>query len=112
METAKSSSSLLLKLSVAFFFFSLITTLIVVGLLISRSSGKTCNYNGTIYSDGEGFMDDCNSCSCNDGDVTCTLMACEAGDDDIFYPESDYEDDEDMVDNEYPEVTEALSETP
>lgn len=106
METAKSSSSLLLKLAIVFFVFSLVTTLTVVGLLVTKSTGKTCNYNGTIYSDGEGFMNDCNSCSCNNGDIACTLMACETGDDDIFYPESDYLDDEVEVDDEYPEITE------
>jgi hypothetical protein len=106
METAKSSSSLLLKLAIVFFVFSLVTTLTVVGLLVTKSTGKTCNYNGTIYSDGEGFMDDCNSCSCQNGDIACTTMACEAEYDDIFYPESDYLDDEVEVDDEYPEVTE------
>lgn len=112
METAKTSSSLLLKLSIIFFIFSLITTLVVVGMLITKSTGKTCNYNGTLYSDGEGFKDDCNSCSCENGDVACTTMACEADDEDIFYPESDYEDDGSEVDGEYPEVTDAFTETP
>lgn len=106
METAKSSSSLLLKLAIVFFTFSLITTLVVVGMLITKSTGKTCNYNGTIYSDGEGFNSDCNSCSCQNGDVSCTTMACEADDDDIFYPESDYEDDGEVEEGGNPEITE------
>lgn len=107
METAKSSSSLLLKLAIAFFTFSLITTLVVVGMLITKSTGKTCNYNGTIYSDGEGFTNDCNSCSCQNGEVTCTTMACEVNsDDDIFYPESDYEDDGEVKEGGNPEITE------
>ncbi|MDD3661593.1 MAG: hypothetical protein PHG63_00860 [Candidatus Dojkabacteria bacterium] len=39
----------------------------------------TCTYNGVTYEDGEGFpsTDGCNSCSCTDGEVVCTLMACE-----------------------------------
>lgn len=39
---------------------------------------KNCQYGGKIYKSGEGFPaeDGCNRCSCNDGQVTCTLMAC------------------------------------
>lgn len=41
------------------------------------SSG--CQYNGQSYKSGDGFpsADGCNSCGCNDGQVACTLMACE-----------------------------------
>lgn len=103
METAKTPTSLLFKLSVAFFIFSLVTTIVVVGLLITRSSGKTCNYNGTTYSEGEVFKDDCNSCSCSDGEVKCTLMGCEgSNDEDIAYPESDYFDDDITEEDEFP----------
>ena len=40
---------------------------------------KNCEYAGKIYKSGEGFPSDdgCNSCSCVDGEVACTLMACE-----------------------------------
>ncbi|MBN2015465.1 hypothetical protein JW766_01395 [Candidatus Dojkabacteria bacterium] len=40
---------------------------------------KTCSYNDTTYNDGDTFDadDGCNQCLCNDGEVTCTLMACE-----------------------------------
>lgn len=43
------------------------------------SSMKSCFYNGVTYQSGEGFadIDGCNSCSCEDGKVACTLMACE-----------------------------------
>ena len=39
---------------------------------------KDCNYNGVDYKDGEGFGadDGCNVCSCDDGFVKCTLIAC------------------------------------
>lgn len=40
---------------------------------------KSCQYNGKTYKSGEGFPaeDGCNSCSCNNGEVACTLMGCE-----------------------------------
>ena len=40
---------------------------------------KSCQYNGKTYKSGEGFPadDGCNNCSCEDGKVGCTLMACE-----------------------------------
>ena len=43
------------------------------------SEKQSCTYNGEEYDDGEGFPSDdgCNSCSCTDGKVACTLMACE-----------------------------------
>lgn len=39
---------------------------------------KSCQYNGKTYKSGEGFPaeDGCNSCSCDDGKIGCTLMAC------------------------------------
>lgn len=37
---------------------------------------QTCEYNGKTYRDGEGFKDDCNSCGCSDGQVSCTMIAC------------------------------------
>ncbi len=43
------------------------------------SGSASCEYNGKSYQSGEGFpsADGCNSCSCEDGKVVCTLMACE-----------------------------------
>ena len=40
---------------------------------------KSCQYGGKTYKSGEGFPseDGCNSCSCVDGEIACTLMACE-----------------------------------
>jgi hypothetical protein len=40
---------------------------------------QTCHYNGTIYKSGDGFpsTDGCNTCGCENGQVACTLMACE-----------------------------------
>ncbi len=44
-----------------------------------NSPPKTCEYNGVTYESGEGFpdVDGCNNCSCENGQVACTLMACE-----------------------------------
>ena len=38
-----------------------------------------CEYNGWAYAHGESFdsTDGCNMCSCNNGEIVCTLMACE-----------------------------------
>lgn len=39
---------------------------------------KSCRYNGKTYKMGESFPaeDGCNNCSCENGEVVCTLMAC------------------------------------
>lgn len=38
----------------------------------------SCTYNGVKYANGEGFtaVDGCNSCSCQNGQVGCTMIAC------------------------------------
>jgi len=38
-----------------------------------------CEYNGWAYAHGESFesSDGCNMCSCNNGEVVCTLMGCD-----------------------------------
>jgi len=41
-----------------------------------NSERQGCEYNGKTYSEGESFKVDCNTCSCNNGLVACTLMAC------------------------------------
>ncbi|EKE05277.1 MAG: hypothetical protein ACD_19C00371G0001 [uncultured bacterium] len=38
---------------------------------------QSCTYKGVTYLSGAGFKDDCNSCSCENGEVACTLMACD-----------------------------------
>src|SRR5690606_21695289 len=37
---------------------------------------KTCTLNGITYQEGDTFNDDCNTCSCDDGEVSCTLLLC------------------------------------
>jgi len=46
--------------------------------LTPTNGKKSCNYNGVVYKDGDGFEagDGCNVCSCDDGRVPCTLIAC------------------------------------
>jgi hypothetical protein len=43
--------------------------------------GKDCPYNGATYHSGDNFpaSDGCNSCSCDDGQVTCTTRPCPVG---------------------------------
>ena len=47
--------------------------------IIVNPLSKSCQYNNKTYKSGEGFPseDGCNSCSCDNGNVACTLMACE-----------------------------------
>ena len=46
--------------------------------LISNPFKNGCEYGGRTYQNGEGFKDTdgCNSCSCVNGQVACTMMAC------------------------------------
>ena len=43
--------------------------------------GRPCMYMGRTYQAGDVFPagDNCNSCTCNDGQVACTLLACVDG---------------------------------
>lgn len=43
-----------------------------------KPSSGSCQYNGKNYQTGERFKakDGCNSCTCNNGNVACTLMGC------------------------------------
>jgi len=67
----------------AYLFF---TDRLVVGIENPLSKGTNqeevveyCTYEGVQYSNGESFPsnDGCNTCSCTNGEVVCTLMACE-----------------------------------
>ncbi|XP_052285511.1 kielin/chordin-like protein [Dreissena polymorpha] len=37
---------------------------------------KPCNYKGQVYIDGQQFKDDCNTCTCSLGSVSCTQLGC------------------------------------
>ncbi len=45
-----------------------------------KPTGLSCKYDGKEYKDGESFpaTDGCNTCSCQNGRVMCTLRACQA----------------------------------
>jgi len=71
-----------------FFVFGALVVGLILGYLLGGANGfevvdlplqRSCKYNGQGYKNGEGFMaiDGCNSCSCKDGQVECTLMGCE-----------------------------------
>lgn len=92
MEKAGDQSGKILIFAVVFFVISLLTTLIVAGLYLNKNIGKTCNFNGEIYNNGEGFYDGCNSCSCTNGEISCTAMACDNSEFDDIEDESFYED--------------------
>lgn len=61
---------------------------ILIGLIIGFILGRinlaattdslplSCTYKGQTYAHGAGFSDDCNSCSCMNGQVSCTSIAC------------------------------------
>lgn len=45
--------------------------------VIYSSYSKSCVYDGTTYKNGEEIsIDDCNSCSCQDGEIACTAIGC------------------------------------
>ncbi len=69
----------------------LMVTIFLVGLLLGIASPgliagmkgikksafpQSCIYNGMTIQSGETVPDDCNSCSCENGEVMCTMMAC------------------------------------
>ncbi|MCB9644379.1 MAG: hypothetical protein H6728_15005 [Myxococcales bacterium] len=64
--------------------FLLVFAAMLVGALLARShSGcifgvSVCDYNSKQYSEGERFAatDGCNTCTCSQGKVMCTLVAC------------------------------------
>lgn len=43
----------------------------------SGTTTQSCVYKGKTYAGGEGFKDQCNSCSCEKGQVSCTAMFCQ-----------------------------------
>lgn len=61
-----------------------VTVGVVIGYVIAKTDFTfisnivpgTCTYKGQTYKNGESFMDDCNTCGCNGGQVNCTLMGC------------------------------------
>ncbi len=69
--------------------YLLYVLLIGIGIALGLMIGKldmnpvkniiplSCTYKGVTYQDGEGFQDECNSCSCQNGEVMCTAMACD-----------------------------------
>ena len=75
-----------MKNSLLLIFISILIGLII-GYFLGRSNTfnisdlnidiANCLYKGQTYKHGEGFKDECNSCSCQNGQVACTLMACE-----------------------------------
>lgn len=68
-----------------FIYIAILGIGIIIGLAISRMEvqpireilPQSCTHNGVTYKDGEGFNDECNSCSCQNGEVMCTAMACD-----------------------------------
>ncbi len=56
---------------------------LVVGFALGKADYRlpnilpiSCTYNNQVYKNGESFKDNCNTCSCQNGQVACTLMAC------------------------------------
>lgn len=88
IATSKYSLVALSILCLAFIIFAaLIGGAVSYAIVRSNSNtnitaGKSCTVGDKTYKDGEGFKseDGCNTCSCNDGEVACTLMACEKPD--------------------------------
>lgn len=91
----------MIKIKTFYFVFIILATF-VVGILVASyvkpntylplpdpnpfpqiSPGQTfppsdCVYNGITYQNGESFraIDGCNTCGCNNGSISCTLIGC------------------------------------
>lgn len=58
-----------------------------------------CLYKGTIYQNGQRFKDDCNTCSCNYGLVSCTKIGCVTDSGRCYYKEKFYDNGETFKDD-------------
>lgn len=92
IENSDSKANKLLVFAIVFFIFSLITAIVVAFNVVYDVSSKSCTYNGATYKHGETVVDECNSCSCQNGEVNCTAMACEEMDDYEQYPDEYFEE--------------------
>lgn len=67
-------------LSIIFAIILIIAIGIIIFLVLTKQeiSKQQCIYNGVTYESGSSIAatDGCNSCSCEDGEVACTEMAC------------------------------------
>jgi hypothetical protein len=43
---------------------------------VEKKVASSCEHKGKFYEDGASFAEDCNTCSCKDGGVSCTKMGC------------------------------------
>lgn len=79
-EYKKKDNSFLLGLCITLgtIVIGLISYIVFTSELTGREMAR-CEYNGWAYAHNESFdsTDGCNVCSCNNGEVVCTLMACE-----------------------------------
>lgn len=81
----KINKILVLAVFIGVFFMGIFVGLNIINIrnneepIIDKPFSKSCQYNNKTYESGEGFpdIDGCNSCSCEDGKIACTLMACE-----------------------------------
>lgn len=75
-ENSTKKISVFLIVTAILFVISLIILIMVTSKAIYDTSSKSCEYNGVIYKNGESFKDDCNTCSCQNGEIGCTAMGC------------------------------------
>lgn len=66
------------SLSRASLLFVASASLVVLACTSGSSTPAACTYDGKSYASGSHFpsSDGCNSCSCDNGSVMCTLLAC------------------------------------
>lgn len=69
--------TIVLVSAITFFIIAILSTIFVTIALIQTGTAQSCNYKGVTYKNDENFKEDCNSCSCQDGTVVCTEIACE-----------------------------------
>lgn len=56
----------------------LLASLLLIAPALLQACGKSCKYEGRTYDDGDEWMcsDGCNTCSCAEGEVIPTRLAC------------------------------------
>lgn len=56
----------------------LLASVVLLAPVGLQACGASCEVDGRTYEDGESWQCSCNTCSCNDGKVSSTRIACAA----------------------------------
>lgn len=76
-EKSSNKPNILLVSIVILFIVAIVTAIGVTSKVLNNYEETTCSYNGVTYESGDNFRDNCNTCLCQNGEIQCTLMACD-----------------------------------